>query len=205
MRNPEVDPLNLVVCGTGGQGNILISRLIGRVLFRNGYFVSIGETFGAAQRGGAVHSSMRISKKRYYGPLIPEGKAHLILSLEPLETLRALAAYGNEDVLVVSNTEPIHPVGVLTGRTEYPDLDELTRTITELSKQAWFLNVFEMASTLGAPIVANIMLLGGLLGVDKMPLSVSDVEEEIRSTFPESKVELNLTALSLGMQEVGGA
>jgi indolepyruvate ferredoxin oxidoreductase, beta subunit len=203
MRNPEVDPLNLVVCGTGGQGNILISRLIGRVLFHSGFFVSIGETFGAAQRGGAVHSSMRISKKRYYGPLIPEGRAHVIVSLEPLETLRALAAYGNEDVMVVSNTEAIHPVSVLTGRTDYPDLDELARTITELSKQAWFLDVTEMASTLGAPIVANIILLGGLLGIDKMPLSVSDVEDEIRSTFPESKVELNLTALKMGMRGVG--
>ena len=87
------DPLNLVIAGVGGQGNILLSRLVGRALVKKGYFVSIGETFGAAQRGGAVMSNIRISKKMSLGPLIPEGKVHIILSLEPLETLRILIKF----------------------------------------------------------------------------------------------------------------
>jgi len=60
----------LIVCGVGGQGNILLSRMIGRILIGKGYLVNIGETFGAAQRGGSVFSSLRISKKRNYGPLV---------------------------------------------------------------------------------------------------------------------------------------
>ena len=70
----NADPLNLIICGVGGQGNILISRMIGRILSGKHYYVTIGETFGAAQRGGAVYSSMRISQKRYYGPLIPKAR-----------------------------------------------------------------------------------------------------------------------------------
>lgn len=62
------DPYNLIVCGVGGQGNILIARLIGRILAENGYHLAIGETFGAAQRGGSVFSSLRISKST---PMVP--------------------------------------------------------------------------------------------------------------------------------------
>jgi len=196
------DPLNLIVCGVGGQGNILISRMIGRILSNKGYYITIGETFGAAQRGGAVHSSMRISKKRYYGPLIPKGKGHIILSLEPLETLRILAAYGNEKVLTISNTQPIYPVGVAAGKIQYPDLVELKLAIHNLSLIAWFINLSSMAGELGAPIAANIILLGSLLGINKMPITALEVKEEIRSTFPTAAVDLNLRALNMGMDAI---
>ncbi len=198
----NVDPLNLIVCGVGGQGNILISRMIGRILSRKGYYITIGETFGAAQRGGAVHSSMRISEKRYYGPLIPKGKAHIIVGLEPLETLRMLTAYGNEDVMTVTNTQPVYPVAVLSRRKNYPDPIKIKKTIENLSQSAWLVNVTQMALGLGAPIVANIILLGSLLGIGEVPLHSAEVEEEIRSTFPGSAVDLNLEALKMGTEAV---
>lgn len=200
--NLEADPINLIVCGIGGQGNILISRMVGRILADKGYHITIGETFGAAQRGGAVHSSMRISKKRFYGPLIPKGKGHVILSLEPLETLRILNAYGNDNVLTISNTQPIRPVGVAAGRSQYPDLDELQGAIQRLSKAAWFLNVSKMAIDLGSPIVANIILLGSLVGIGKLPLTRAEVGKEIKSTFPRAVVDLNLRALLVGIEAV---
>src|SRR5271157_3649585 len=152
---PDRDPLNLIVCGIGGQGNILISRMIGRILSEKGYYITIGETFGAAQRGGAVHSSMRISRKRYYGPLIPKGKGHIILSLEPLETLRILSAYGNQNVLTISNTQPVYPVGVAAGKAQYPDLHNLIEAVQNLSKACWFVNVSQKAIDLSAPIADN--------------------------------------------------
>lgn len=198
----QVDPLNLVICGVGGQGNILISRMIGRILASTGYQVTIGETFGAAQRGGAVHSSMRISKKRQYGPLIPKGKAHVVVSLEPLETLRILAQYGNEQVLTVSNIRPIHPVAVMARRAAYPDLATLEAAVRKLSKAAWLINVSDMAVELHSPIVANIILLGGLVATGNLPIAVEQVEEEIRSTFPPAAVELNLKALQMGRAAV---
>jgi len=197
----QPDPLNLIICGVGGQGNILISRLIGRALSRKGYFVTVGETFGSAQRGGAVFSGLRISKKKYYGPLIPEGQGHIIVSLEPLETLRILNAFGNADVITLTNFNSMYPVGVLSKRSVYPDLKKLRAGIQRLSQSSWFLNATDMAMELGSPISANVIMLGALAGSNSIPLSFEEVEEEVKDTFPGAKSDLNLRALKKGFQE----
>ncbi len=198
----QSDPLNLIICGVGGQGNILISRLIGRALSNKGYFVTIGETFGAAQRGGGVFSSLRISETRYYGPLVPKGRGHIILGLEPLETLRTLDTYGNPEVVTITNFQPVYPVGVLAKRLTYPDLQELKGAIEALSRSSWFLKATDMAMKVGAPIVANIIMLGALLGTGEIPLNMEEAEQEVKDSFPGSKVELNLTALKMGFNGI---
>jgi indolepyruvate ferredoxin oxidoreductase beta subunit len=195
------DPLNLIICGVGGQGNILISRLLGRALSTKGYLVNIGETFGSAQRGGAVFSGLRISKTKYYGPLIPEGQGHIILSLEPLETLRILNTFGNADVVTLTNFKPMYPVGVLSKRSVYPDSEKLKAAIQRLSKSSWFLNATEMAMELGSAIMTNIVMLGVLVGSDSLPLSIEEIEDEVKATFPGSKSDLNLQALKRGFQK----
>ena len=197
----QPDPLNLIICGVGGQGNILISRLIGRALSEKGYFVTVGETFGSAQRGGAVFSGLRISKNKYYGPLISQGQGHIILSLEPLETLRILNAYGNADVVTLTNFRSMYPVGVLSKRSVYPDLEKLKAAIQRLSKSSWFLDATDMAMELGSAIMTNIVMLGALVGSNSIPLSIEDVEEEVKATFPGSKSNLNLRALRKGFDE----
>jgi indolepyruvate ferredoxin oxidoreductase, beta subunit len=196
-------PFNLVICGVGGQGNILLSRMIGSMLNRKGYLVNIGETFGAAQRGGSVFSSVRISKEKGYGPLIPEGRAHVILSLEPLEALRMLTVFGNPEVKTLTNTEPIYPVGVLSKRLQYPDSEKLRQAIKRLSGVSLFLNATELALELEAPIAVNIVMLGGLVGIQVIPITREDVAKEIRSRFPAGKVDINLEALQAGIDAAG--
>ena len=95
------EPLNLVISGVGGQGNVLIGGLIGQALVNEGYLVTIGETYGVSQRGGPVMSHIRISREREYGPIIPLGAGDAVLGLEPLETLRVLVDYGNPGVSTV--------------------------------------------------------------------------------------------------------
>ena len=102
----EKEPLNIIITGVGGQGNVLLSQLVGRVLVRAGFHVTIGETYGASQRGGAVMSHLRVSRKMQYGPLIGEGHADVIVGLEPLETLRVIAQYGNPGVAVSPTRGP---------------------------------------------------------------------------------------------------
>ena len=198
----QSDPLNMIICGIGGQGNILISRMLGRTLTKKGAYVTIGETFGAAQRGGDVFSSVRISQQRFYGPLTPEGEAHIVMSMEPLETLRVLRRYGNPEVVSLTNFHPIPPVNVLAKQSEYPDPKRLKEANRSLSKSAWFINASEMAMELNAPIVTNIIMIGALVGTELLPLALEDIQESIKEMFPPSKVDLNLEALDKGYNAV---
>jgi len=200
----RADPLNLVISGVGGQGNLLLSRLIGRILLRKGYLVAVGETLGVAQRGGAVMSNMRISKKMLFGPLIPEGKSHIILSLEPLETLRMLVRYGNPKVVTITNFNPLFPVSVLSRKERYPDFGVLREAITQLSKSAWFVDATDMGLKLGTPIVANVIMLGALVGLNLLPVTEAEIEEEIKSSFTSDRVELNIKALKMGIDAIKG-
>ena len=201
----HADPLNLVISGVGGQGNLLLSRLIGQSLLRKGYLVAIGETLGVAQRGGAVMSNMRISKKMLFGPLIPEGKAHIILSLEPLETLRMLVKYGNPKVVTITNFNPLFPVSVLSRKERYPDFAALREAIIQLSESAWFLDATNMGLKLGTPIVANVIMLGALVGLDLLPIAETEIEEEIKSSFTSDRVKLNIEALKTGREAIKGS
>ncbi len=200
----EKDPLNVVVTGVGGQGNVLISQLIGQALVKEGYHVTIGETYGASQRGGAVMSHIRISRREQYGPLIPEGKADVILGLEPVETMRVLAQFGHPGVIVIANSRPVYTMAVTTGAAEYPGTEEIARTLEELSSTAWVINATEIALEMGASILTNIIMTGALVGSGALPLSAEAFEVELRESLPSDKLELNLQAARRGLEEAKG-
>lgn len=84
MGRLNFDPLNIVICGIGGQGNVLASELVSSTMNDLGYKVAVGETYGAAQRGGSVMSHVRVSESFEMGVLIPRGEAHFIIGFEPL-------------------------------------------------------------------------------------------------------------------------
>jgi indolepyruvate ferredoxin oxidoreductase beta subunit len=196
------DPLNVIVTGVGGQGNVLISQFMGGALVRAGYHVTIGETYGASQRGGAVMSHLRISRQAQYGPLIPHGQGDAILGLEPLETLRVLGQYGNPAVTVVSNSRPVYPLAVATGIAHYPTVDEIVRALNELSSRAWLINATDIALELGPAILANIVMVGALVGAGVLPLGAEEFELELQESLPDDRLDLNLKAFRRGLAEV---
>ena len=195
------DPLNVIVTGVGGQGNVLISQLMGRALVRAGYHVTIGETYGASQRGGAVMSHLRVSRQAQYGPLIPQGQANVILGLEPVETLRVLGQYGNPGVTVITNSRPVYPLAVAIGTAHYPSVEEIVKALEELSSSAWLINATDIALELGASILTNIIMLGALVGADVLPLAAEEFELELRESLPADRLDLNLKAFRLGLAE----
>jgi len=196
------DPYNLIITGVGGQGNVLASRLLGNMLMARGFHVTIGETFGASQRGGSVMSHLRVSGQSDLSPQIPRGQAHLVVSLEPTEALRVLREYGNENVYVLCNMRPIHAIGVISGEARYPEAEELQQWITDLSRRAWFVNATEVAMTMGNPIFGNILLVGALAATGVLPLARDHFETTIRRMVPADKVAANLTAFDRGGQLV---
>ncbi|MBW1790116.1 MAG: indolepyruvate oxidoreductase subunit beta, partial [Deltaproteobacteria bacterium] len=196
------DPYNVIITGVGGQGNVLASKVLGNILASRGLDVTIGETFGASQRGGSVMSHLRISATSSWSPQIPQGMAHVIIAIEPIEALRVLSVYGNPETLVISNDRPVHPVGVISGEMDYPEHDDIRRWLTTFSRASYIIPATDEAVKLGAPILGNIILLGALSETHTLPFGRADFSEVISLMMPADKVEANLKAFDLGTQMV---
>ena len=196
------DPLNVVIAGVGGQGNVLMSFLIGSALVRSGYFVTIFDNYGASQRLGAVASYIKISREgANASPLLHEGDADVIVGMEPIELLRNLTRFGNPEVITIANTRPVYPIGVITGEVEYPDLDKAIETIRSLSAQSWIVSATEEAMKLGNSIYTNVILLGALIGSGALPLDKKSMEGVLRDQLPKV-FDINKMALKRGFDLV---
>ncbi len=198
------DPLNLIITGVGGQGNVLASQLVGRALVRENFYITIGETYGASQRGGAVMSHLRISREAQHSPLIPEGQADIVLALEPVEALRVIGQYGNPSVAAVVNSRPVYPTAVIVGEAEYPSWEKIKQTVNEMVRQAWFVDATEIALSFGSPIFTNIIMVGALVGTCLIPLTPESFAFTIEESFPAAQVAVNLKAFERGLETTRG-
>jgi len=193
------EPINLVITGAGGQGNVIAAHWLGEALLRNGLRVTVGDTYGLSQRGGSVMSHIRVSTDRRYGPLIPRGLAHVILGLEPVETLRVLADYGNPDVVVMTNDRPVYPLDVIAGEVEYPEPQRIREALEELSAKLYWISATKIAQELGGAIVANIVMMGILFGAGLVPAPNEIMLEVLREHLPSDKWEANREAFYRGV------
>jgi indolepyruvate ferredoxin oxidoreductase beta subunit len=198
------DPYNLIITGVGGQGNVLASRMVGDMLSRQGYAVTIGETFGASQRGGSVMSHLRVATDGSQSPQIPRGRAHMVISLEPVEAVRVLENYGNPDVRLIVNMRPVHPISVICGSRKYPDPATLKKWFGDLSDRFWFLNTTREAARLGNPIFSNVIMVGALAATGELPFSREHFDAVVRRRMPADKVALNLEAFEIGRRLIAG-
>ncbi len=196
------DPFNVIIGGVGGQGNVLASQILGQILVTRGYVITIGETYGASQRGGAVMSHLRLSEKDQFSPLIPEGRCDLLVSLEPVEALRILDPYGHPGVMTVINTRPIFPMDVISGNATYPEISKVITKIQALSKKTWTINATEIALDMGDPIFSNMAMLGALCATKTLPIDRQGFEETIRELLPAHNLSENLKAFDKGFESV---
>ncbi len=198
----QKDPWNVIITGVGGQGNVLASQILGQILIQQGYSITIGETYGASQRGGSVMSHIRVSRTAQFSPLIPEGKCDLVLGLEPVEALRILAQYGNPGVMMLINTRPIYPIDVIAGNAVYPEISVVLKKIQRLSRRVWTLNATEIGLELGDPIFSNIVMLGALSATDLLPVHREEFQSVIQEILPSHKLQLNIEAFERGKAAV---
>ncbi len=195
--------INLIITGVGGQGNILISKLLGQAFMDQGYTITIGETYGATQRGGSVASHVRISKEKVpYSPVTPKGKADIILGLEPSESLRILTHFGYKGTYVVKNKRPVHPLEVAIGDAEYPSFETISDCMTKLTRNAWYVDASEYALELGNALLTNIVMTGALIGTGLLPLSRDVMEAQLKANFKGDKQTVNLKAFDMGFNAV---
>jgi indolepyruvate ferredoxin oxidoreductase beta subunit len=194
------DPFNIIVTGVGGQGNVLASRILGNMLAMRGFQVTIGETFGASQRGGSVMSHLRVSRDSTWSPQIPKGQADAIIALEPAEGARVLRDYGHEKVFFLSNTRPVFPAGVIAGDAVYPPIDEIRAGVISLVPDARFIDATEEAIRLGRPILGNIVMLGALAETRLLPLDRKAFRAAAEKTAGRNSLAYNLQAYDAGVR-----
>ena len=205
MKSKAKDPLNVIMAGVGGQGNVMASRVLANMLSLIGFKVTIGETFGMSQRGGSVMSHLRVSKTSAWSPQIPKGRADVLIALEPIEAVRVMKTYGNSGVKVLVNTRTIHPVGVIAGDLEYPPLESIEKGLKELTPHVWVLDATEEAMKLGNPILSNIVMIGAVSGLNLLPIGMAEFKSVIRDFFPEKLLEVNRRAFEIGKEKVTAA
>ena len=204
MKKLKFDPLNIVICGIGGQGNVLASEVVGSAMTDRGYHVAVGETYGASQRGGSVMSHVRVSEDKEMSVLIPSGEGHIIIGFEPLETLRMTRKYANEQTMIVYDPRPVYPLGVLQGVQTYPALGDITAEIQALSAAAYAVPAADIAMGVGDSRAANIALLGAFTQLPDAPLSREDLEKILAKRFKGAVLELNQKAFAMGCEAVSG-
>jgi indolepyruvate ferredoxin oxidoreductase beta subunit len=189
---------NLIVCGVGGQGSILSSRIIADAAIAKGYEVRVGETFGAAMRGGSVSSHVKIGD--IHSPLIPKNKADIVLSMEPLESLRVSVDYLSPKGIVITNTRPLYPVDVNIGVSTYPSINQIKENLLKLGSEVYLIDALDLAIKAGNQKVASVVLIGALSALNKLPMEKEDLLLAINERVPKKTIDINLKAFDLGYE-----
>lgn len=183
---------NILLVGVGGQGTILVSRILSTGLVDAGYDVKMSEIHGMAQRGGSVSTQVRYGEK-VYSPIIGIGDADILVSFETMETLRWLEYLKPEGVVIINDYE-IPSAPILSGKADYPQgIIELI----ESKVKTKVINAAEIAEELGSIKVMNVVLLGAL--IKSMDLTDIVWERVIREMVKEKFAEINIKALYAGM------
>jgi len=192
---------DIYLVGVGGQGIITASKVIGEAAILAGQNVLLSETHGMAQRGGSVICTARIGDVS--NPLIPDGKADFILSLELLETLRALPK-ASPSTVVLASKERMVPQSVSTQKLKYPAEDDVRARFAGMSKRFIAVDARRGAEEAGAPMSSNIVMVGALAGCGVTGLSREHFEKAIEAGISRRTKE-NLVAFSKGFEIGSGA
>ena len=183
---------NVMIVGVGGQGSLLASKLLGRLLLSKGYDIKVSEVHGMSQRGGSVVTYVRFGDK-VYSPVIDKGQADYIVSFELLEAAR-WTEYLKPGGKIITNTQKINPMPVIIGAAQYPD--DLEAKMKDAGIDLDALDALTLAEQAGSSKAVNLVLMGRLSKYFDFP------EEEwmqaIEASVPPKFLEMNKTAFKLG-------
>ena len=188
-----IESKNIVLCGVGGQGTVLASKLIAAACMEKGIPVMSAETIGMAQRGGSVFSHLRMGGG-LHSPMIKEKSADIILGFEPGETVRMLP-YLKEGGLVVTAKRTVMPVTATLSGAQYSG-DEMLSYLKEKVSNLIIVDTDEAMKELGSAKVMNILLLGAAISTGALGLDEEDIKAAITKRLKKQFHELNFRALS---------
>ena len=190
------DVKNILLCGVGGQGIILASKILSIGLIKSGYDVKMSEVHGMAQRGGSVTTQVRYGEK-VYSPIIGKGQADVLVSFETMETPKWID-FIKPDGRAIINEYEIPSAVILSGAAEYPKgvIEDISSKVnTTVFKAA------ELAEGLGNIKTMNVIIVGALvkaLGLE----NIVDWNEVIKETVKEKFIDINVKAFNIGLEQV---
>ncbi|MBQ6386621.1 MAG: indolepyruvate oxidoreductase subunit beta [Lachnospiraceae bacterium] len=187
-----MDTKNIMIVGVGGQGSVLASKLLGYLLVSEGYDVKVSEVHGMSQRGGSVVTYVRYGES-VASPVIDTGEADCIVSFEILEAARWLP-YLKKDGRIVTSTQQIDPMPVVTGAAEYPE--DLVGKLQATGAKIDALDCVALAEKAGNLKAVNLVLMGRLSHYFDIP--EESWRRAIEACVPAKFLEVNLRAFELG-------
>ena len=185
---------NIMIVGVGGQGSLLASKMLGQLLLTQGYDVKVSEVHGMSQRGGSVVTYVRFGD-HVYSPIIEQGEADMIISFEQLEAARWLP-YLKEGGKIVTSTQQIDPMPVITGAAEYPQ--HLIEKMRAVKAEVDAIDALRMAEEAGSSKAVNIVLMGRVSRYFDFPLGAW--MQALRACVPPKFLELNQKAFAMGRE-----
>ena len=183
---------NIMIVGVGGQGSLLASKLLGKLFLSRGYDVNFSEVHGMSQRGGSVVTYVRYGGK-VYSPIIDKGQADFILSFELLEAAR-WTEYLKPGGRIVTNTQQINPMPVITGAARYPQ--QLAEKMAAMGIQVDAFDALGLAEQAGSSKAVNLVLMGRLSRY--FDIDEAEWHAAIEKSVPAKFLEMNQKAFSLG-------
>ncbi len=186
---------NIIIVGVGGQGSLLASKILGQLLLSEGYDVKVSEVHGMSQRGGSVITYVRFGDK-VYSPVVDKGEADFIVSFEILETARWIS-YLKPNGQIVTNTQQIDPMPVITGAATYPE--NLVEKMRAKGFKVDAMDCLSLAKKAGSQKAVNIVLLGRLSHYFDIPQDAW--QAALKACVPEKFLELNKKAFELGISK----
>ena len=183
---------NIMIVGVGGQGTLLASKILGKLFLTKNYDVKVSEVHGMSQRGGSVVTYVRYGDK-VYSPIVDKGEADVIISFELLEAARWVE-YLSKDGVLVTNTQQINPMPVITGSAKYPE--DIEKKLKDMGVKLDAFDALSLANEAGSSKCVNIVLLGHLS--NHYDFTVEEWHEVIRSCVKEKFVDMNLRAFEYG-------
>ena len=183
---------NIMIVGVGGQGSLLASKLLGRLLLSRGYDIKVSEVHGMSQRGGSVVTYVRFGDK-VYSPIIDKGQADFIVSFELLEAAR-WTEYLKPGGKIITNTQQINPMPVIIGAAEYPQ--DLIAKMQQVNINVDAFDALTLAEQAGSSKAVNIVLMGHLS--KNFDFTLDEWLNAITESVPAKFLELNKKAFLLG-------
>jgi len=188
--------LEIVISGVGGQGNVRAAQMLGAAAVKAGFKVRVSDVFGIAQRGGPVLSHVRIGE--VHGAMVSAHSADIVMGMEPMEALRAVSSFLKVGGTVIIGTRPVYPVEVNTGKASYPALEDVMKAVRMAAGRVIALDPTGVASSVGMPMAANVVMLGVLAGTGMLPFEPDHLRVSIREHIPRG-LEENMMAFEKGL------